>query len=297
MCSNNNTSSGSYGDLQLHDEYSGSCRKKQKKDKVRRRGPGVAELEKIRLQGEYKSPLSPSLPNIDHHHTLFAPASSGYDLVMIPPNFSFPEKLPSTLPVFPLSYGSLIPPAPVFQRNQHSLMMNLPNPSPGAGGFYQFIEPPSNQRSCVDSVSQFFEEENKKMVTAKKRPWHSLTDTTKPSVGPITTTAIIRDAIQNRSMGISPVQETGTTISNPIAIDSPTSIPRHYPRFIPLGLQYEQQQQQQKDLDENMQWRSKKPFYSFIPSGDPSNDDREQRPCDRYESAAPEHGIDLSLKL
>ncbi|CAE6028330.1 unnamed protein product [Arabidopsis arenosa] len=260
MCSNNNTSSGSYGDLQLHDEYSGSCRKKQKKDKVRRRGPGVAELEKIRLQQEYKSPLSsssPSLPNIDHHHTLFTPASSGYDLVMIPPNFSFPEKLPSTLPVFPLSYGSLIPPAPVFQRNQHSLMM----------------------------------------VTAKKRPWHFLTDTTKPSVGPTTTTTIIRDAIQNRSMDVSPVQETGTTINNPIAIDSPTSIPRHYPRFIPLGLQYEQQQQQQKDLAENMQWRSKKPFYSFIPSGDPSNDDREQRPCDRYESAAPEHGIDLSLKL
>ncbi|ANM63099.1 verprolin [Arabidopsis thaliana] len=241
MCSNNNTSSGSYGELQLHDESSGSCRKKQKKDKVRRRGPGVAELEKIRLQEEYKPPLSssPSLPNIDHHHhTLFAPASSVYDLVMTSPNFSFPEKLASTLPVFPISYGSLIPPAPIFQRSQHSLMMNLPNPSPGAGRFYQFIEPPSNQRSCVDSVSQFLEEENKKIFTAKKRPWPFLTDTTKPSVGPTTTSTIIRpDATQNRSMGITPVQETGTTTSNPIAIDSPTSIPRHYPRFIPLGLQ------------------------------------------------------------
>jgi hypothetical protein len=97
-------------------------------------------------------------------------------------------------------------------------------------------------------------------------------------------------------MGITPVQETGTTTSNPIAIDSPTSIPRHYPRFIPLGLQYEQQQQKLKDLDETMQWRSKKPFYSFIPSGDPSNDDQEQRPCDLFGSAA-DHGIDLNLKL
>lgn len=115
MCSNN-TSSGSYGELQLHDEYSGSCRKKQKKNKVRRRGPGVAELEKIRLQEEYKSPLS-SLPNIDHH-TLFAPV---HNLVMTPPNFALPEKLPPS-PVFPFSYESLIPPAPVFQRKQqHSL--------------------------------------------------------------------------------------------------------------------------------------------------------------------------------
>ncbi|XP_010509801.1 PREDICTED: protein SPEAR2 [Camelina sativa] len=299
MCSNNNTRGGrSYGELQLHDEYSGSCRKKQKKnEKVRRRGPGVAELEKIRLQEEHKSPLSSSpslLQNMDHHHhhTLFAPSS--YDLVMTPPNFALPEKLPS-LPVFPLSYGSLVPPAPVFQRKQqHSLTMNLPNPPLGQGRFYQFIEPPSNQ---INSVSQFLEEENKKMVNAKKRPWHFLSDTTEPSVGP-TTTTILRDAIQNRSLGISPVQDFGTTISNPIAIDSPNSsipsFPRHYPRFIPLGLQHEQQQQ--NDFDENMQWRSEKPFYSFIPSEDRSNAAREGQPCDPYESAT-DHGIDLSLKL
>ncbi|XP_010413784.1 PREDICTED: protein SPEAR2-like [Camelina sativa] len=298
MCSNNNTSGGSYRELQLReddDEYSGSCRKKQKKsEKVRRRGPGVAELEKIRLQEEHKSPLS-LLQNMDHHHhTLFAPSS--HDLVMIPPNFALPEKLPS-LPGFPLPYGSLVPPAPVFQRKQQqSLTMNLPNPPLGQGRFYQFIEPPSNQ---TNSVSQFLEEENKKMVNAKKRPWHFLSDTTEPSVGP-TTTTILRDAIQNRSLGISPVQDFGTTISNPIAIDSPNSsipsFPRHYPRFIPLGLQYEQQQQL-KDFDEkDMQWRSNKPFYSFIPSEDRSNADRERQSWDQYESAA-DHGIDLSLKL
>ncbi|KAL1219237.1 Protein SPEAR2 [Cardamine amara subsp. amara] len=293
MCSNN-TSSGSFGDLQ-HDDYSGSCRKKQKINKVRRRGPGVAELEKIRLQEEIKIP---SLLNINDH-TLFAPAvtvSGGCELVMIPPNFSFPEKLPSA-PVFPFSYGSLIPPAPVFQRKQqHSLTMNLSNPSPGVGGFYQFIEPPSNQRSCVDTVSQFLDEENKKMVNAKK-PRHFHTDT---SVGP-TSTTILRDAIQNRSFGMrltNPVQDSGSTICNPIAIDSPTSIPsfpRHYTRFIPLGLQY-QQQQEKTDFDENMQRRSKKPFYSFLPSGDQSNADQEQRTNDRYESSS-DHGIDLSLKL
>lgn len=34
------------------------------------------------------------------------------------------------------------------------------NPSPG--GFYQFLELPSNQKSCLDNnVSQFPEEENK----------------------------------------------------------------------------------------------------------------------------------------
>ncbi|XP_010469405.1 PREDICTED: protein SPEAR2-like [Camelina sativa] len=305
MCSNNNARGGSYGELQLHeddDEYSGSCRKKQKKsEKVRRRGPGVAELEKIRLQEEHKSPLSSSpsllLQNMDHHHhTLFAPSS--YDLVMSPPKFALPEKLPS-LPVFPLSYGSLVPPAPVFQRKQqHSLTMNLPNPPLGQGSFYQFIEPPSNQ---INSVSQFLEEQNKKMVNAKKkRPWHFLSDITEPSVGP-TTTTILRDAIQNRSLGISPVQDSGTTISNPIAIDSPNSsipsFPRHYPRFIPLGLQYEQQQQQQKDFDDkDMQWRSNK-LYSFIPSGDRSNADRKRQPCDQYDESAADHGIDLSLKL
>ncbi|ESQ51999.1 hypothetical protein EUTSA_v10016947mg [Eutrema salsugineum] len=319
MCSN--TSSGSYGGGELQDDcYFGSCPKKQKKDKVRRRGPGVAELEKIRLQEENKSSSLPiphsssssslSIPIIDH--TLFAPpppASSFYttnpvfrppgtasvnggcDLVMMPPNFASPMSSYFANGSFP---KDLIPPAPVFQRKQHHQTMHLPNPSPGAGGFYQFIEPPSNQRSCVDNVYKFLEEE-KRMVSTK-RPWPFLTYTTKASVGPAIT--ISRDSKQNRSLDMrlkSPVQDFGTTICNPIAIDSPTSIRRDYPRFIPLSVQYEQQQQQ-KDFDEKMQWRSKKPFYSFIPSDDRSNGDRQQGACDRYESAG-DHGIDLSLKL
>lgn len=83
-------SSGTYGELQQQqDDYFGSCPKKPKKVKVRRRGPGVAELEKIRLQEEKKSPhsSSSSLPNIDH--TLFVPPPRGVsDLVMMPPNFA-----------------------------------------------------------------------------------------------------------------------------------------------------------------------------------------------------------------
>lgn len=145
MCSN--TSSESYGDLQ--DDYSGSCPKKHKKDKVRRRGPGVAELEKIRLEEESKSPSLPiphssstSIPNIDHT-LLFAPpplppppetslyttfpifrpparktatAGGGSDLLMTPPKFAFPFSSYFADGSFPTEF---IPPAPVFQRKQH----------------------------------------------------------------------------------------------------------------------------------------------------------------------------------
>lgn len=50
------------------------------------------------------------------------------------------------------------------------LQMNLPNP--GSGGFYQFIEPPSNQASCLDNVSQFLDEEKAKFLSLilKKKP-------------------------------------------------------------------------------------------------------------------------------
>lgn len=91
MCSN--TNSGSYGESRKQEEeedgYFGSCPKKQKKVKVRRRGPGVAELEKIRLQEEMmKSPhsSSSSLPNINH--TFLAPRGTVCDLLMLSPNFA-----------------------------------------------------------------------------------------------------------------------------------------------------------------------------------------------------------------
>ncbi|KAJ0262052.1 Protein SPEAR2 [Hirschfeldia incana] len=311
MCSN--ISSGSYGgdrDLQQPDDYFGSCPKKQKKDKVRRRGPGVAELEKIRLEEENKSPSlvtphsssSLSLPRTDH--TLFLPPPPPPQLpspffyttnpifrpppaTPMPPNYALPLASYFGNGSFPVD---MIPPAPVFQRKQHCLndqMMNLANLSPGPGGLYQFIEPPSNQRSCVDNVSQFLEEKQK-MVRSAKRPLHFLTDTTtNASVEPAS-----RETKHNRSFDmvlISSVQNSGTTICNPISIDSPTSITRDF------NVQYEQQQRQQ-GFDEKMQWGSKKTFYSFIPSNDQSSVDQEQLACEPHESAA-DHGIDLSLKL
>ncbi|XP_018474997.2 protein SPEAR2 [Raphanus sativus] len=316
MCSN--ISSGSYGgdrDLQKQDEYFGSCPKKQKKDKVRRRGPGVAELEKIRLEEENKSPSlvtqhssssSLSLPRTEH--TLFLPPPPPpptqlpsplfYTTIPIfrpppatvmPPNFALPLWSYFANGSFPMD---MIPPAPVFQRKQYCLndqTMNLANPSPGRGGLYQFIEPPSNQRSCVDNVSQFLEEKQK-MVMSAKRPWNFLTDTTtKASVGPTS-----RESKHNRLLDMrltSPVQNSGTTICNPISVDSPASITRDF------NVQCEQQQQQQQQgFDENMQLRSKKTFYSFIPSNDQSNVDQEQLACEPHESST-DHGIDLSLKL
>ncbi|XP_009132968.1 protein SPEAR2 isoform X4 [Brassica rapa] len=311
MCSN--ISSGSYGgdrDFLQRDDYFGSCPKKQKKDKVRRRGPGVAELEKIRLEEENKTPSlvtphsssSLSLPRTDH--TLFFPPPPPPQLPLpssyttnhifrwspataMPPNFDLPLSSYLSNGSFPMD---MIPPVPFLHRKQHypnHQTMNLANPSPGPGRLYQFIEPPSNQRSCVDNVSQILQEEEKVVMSAK-RPWHFLADTTtKASVGPIS-----RELKHNRSLDmrlISPVQDSGTTICNPISIDSPTSITRDF------NVQYEQQQPEQ-DFDENLQWRSKKTFYSFIPSNDQSNIGQEYRACEPHESAA-DHGIDLSLKL
>ena len=95
------------------DDYSGSCLKKQKRDdtgrrRVPRRGPGVAELEQIRLEEQQISTASP-LPPPEK------PPSVGI----------IPTTTKRTGPVYPfssyLSTGSfpddLIPPPPVFQRN------------------------------------------------------------------------------------------------------------------------------------------------------------------------------------
>lgn len=138
MCSN--ISSGSYGgdrDFLQRDDYFGSCPKKQKKDKVRRRGPGVAELEKIRLEEENKSPSlvtphssSLSLPRTDH--TLFFPPPPPPQLPLpssyttnhifrspataMPHNFDLPLSSYLSNGSFPMD---MIPPVPFFHRKQH----------------------------------------------------------------------------------------------------------------------------------------------------------------------------------
>lgn len=117
MCSK--TSSERYGG----DDYSGLCPKKQKHNngrrRVPRRGPGVAELEKIRLEEQ-------------QHNSSPAPLPS-------PPLPPTPEKSSTTIdktgPVYPFSSyfstgsfpNDLIPPAPVFQRN-HDSFLHYPPP-------------------------------------------------------------------------------------------------------------------------------------------------------------------------
>lgn len=98
------------------DDYSSSYLKKLKHDdtgrrRVPRRGPGVAELEKIRLEEQQIFTAAPLRP----------PEK--------PPSVvTLPTTTKRTRPVYPLSSyfstGSfpddLIPPAPVFQRNHDS---------------------------------------------------------------------------------------------------------------------------------------------------------------------------------
>ncbi|KAL0785609.1 hypothetical protein Bca101_001855 [Brassica carinata] len=244
MCSN--ISSGSYGgdrDFLQRDDYFGSCPKKQKKDKARRRGPGVAELEKIRLEEENKSP------------SLVTPHSSSLSLPRTDHTLFFPPPPPPQLPL-PSSYTT----NHIFRSPATAMPHNFDFP------LSSYL---SNGSFPMDMIPQcrFF-------------------------IGSSIIRIIRQELKHNRSLDIrlkSTVQDSGTMICNPISIDSPTSITRDF------NVQYEQQQPEQ-DFDENMQWRSKKTFYSFIPSNDQSNIGREYRACEPHESAA-DHGIDLSLKL
>lgn len=114
MCSK--TTIGNYGD-----DYTGPCPKKQKsnnngKRRVPRRGPGVAELEKIRLE-EQHTPLPPHPPQTERPPSVVLPSST----VRAGPVYPFPSYF--TAGSFP---SDLIPPAPVFQRNHDSCLHYLP---------------------------------------------------------------------------------------------------------------------------------------------------------------------------
>ncbi|KFK44726.1 hypothetical protein AALP_AA1G294900 [Arabis alpina] len=288
------TSSGSYGDNR-EDDYSGLCPKKQKHNngrrKVPRRGPGVAELEKIRLEEQHNSTAAPSPPP---PRPVILPTTTDRTGQVYPFASYF------TTGSFP---NDLIPAAPVFQRNHHDSSlhylppMNLPNP--GSGGFYQFIEPPSNQTSCLENVPQFLDEEK---FAGAKRPWHLMAETAKCSVGPNIT--ISRDGKQTKSLDLrlkSNFQDSGTTFRNPITIDSSSTqiipnTPLDFPRFI-----------QKEEFDhEYMSRRSganlslnRKPFYSFLPPNEQSirNQDRPfSLKNERYDTVS-DQGIDLRLKL
>ncbi|KAH0878761.1 hypothetical protein HID58_066155 [Brassica napus] len=296
MCSK--TSIGNYGD-----DYSGSCPKKQKsnnngKRRVPRRGPGVAELEKIRLEEQHISssaqlppPQPEKPPSVIHTTTTMR---SG-------PVYPFPSYF--TAGSFP---SDLIPPAPVFQRNHDSCLhylapMNIPNP-----GFYQFIEPPSNQSSCHDNVSQFSDSQKAiLLIVAAKRPWQVMAESTRCDVGP--TVTISRNGKQIKPLDQrlrNHFQDSGTTFRNPITIDSPSPpiIPNSsldFPRF----MHYEQKDGFNR---ESMPQRgvvnassNRKPFYSFLPANEQRNDDQDlsiSLRTEKYDTVT-DHGIDLRLKL
>ncbi|KAL1208453.1 Protein SPEAR4 [Cardamine amara subsp. amara] len=298
MCSK--TSSESYGN-RGDDDYPGLCPKKQKPNnggrrKVPRRGPGVAELEKIRLEEQHISTAAP-LP------------------LPLPPPPPLPEKSHTTTdrtgPVYPFSSyfttgsfpNDLIPPAPVFQRKHHDSSrhylppMNLPNQ--GSGGFYQFIEPPSNQTSYLD---------NEEKIVAAKRPWQFMSETTKCSVEP--TITISRDGSkQIRSLDLrlkNHIQESGTTIRNPINIDSPSLVTPPTPILANSSFDFPRFLQKEEFDHEIMQRRSganlslnRKPFYSFLPSNEQSirDQDRSFSLTSERHDTSPDHGIDLRLKL
>ncbi|XP_010478256.1 PREDICTED: protein SPEAR4-like [Camelina sativa] len=304
MCSKTNSASYRNRD---DDDYSVLCPKKQKHNnngngggrrKVPRRGPGVAELEKIRLEEQHIStnvqlPLPTPLLPLEKSSAIIDKTGPVYPFSSYFTTGSFPN--------------DLIPPAPVFQRKHDSSLhylppMNLPNQ--GSGGFYQFIEPPLNQTSSLDNVTQFLGEEK---TLAAKRPWHFMAETAKCSVGP--TITISRDGKQIKSLDLrlkNHIQDSGTTIRNPITIDSssPTTPPLpifpnasfDFPRFL-----------QKEVVDHEIIPRTsganfpinRKPFYSFLPSNDQSIRDQDRSfslRSERYDSVT-DHGIDLRLKL
>ncbi|KAG2265781.1 hypothetical protein Bca52824_072860 [Brassica carinata] len=294
------------------DDYSGSCLKKQKRDdtgrrRVPRRGPGVAELEQIRLEEQQISTASP-LPPPEK------PPSVGI----------LPTTTKRTGPVYPfssyLSTGSfpddLIPPPPVFQRNHdesfkkkrnhdesflHSptvfefilfvcLQMNLPNPR-----CYQFIEPPSNQTSYQHNI------------LSSKGPSQFIAETRKCNVRP--TLTIPRDGKQIKSLDQKlkiHFQDSGTTIRYPITTDSPSPatlltqpIMPNFSLDFPHFIHYEQKEGFNHDIMPQRNGTdissSRKPFYSFLPANEQRT--RYQDLSFRLKTESTDHGIDLRLML
>ncbi|KAF8107855.1 hypothetical protein N665_0116s0060 [Sinapis alba] len=267
------------------DDYSGSCLKKQKHDddtgrrRVPRRGPGVAELEKIRLEEQQISTSAP-LPPPEKPSTTTKRTGPVYPFSSYFSTRSFPD--------------DLIPPAPVFQRNHDSSslhflpQMNLPNPRG-----YQFIETPSNQTSYQHNVSPFPEKEK---ILPAKGPSQFIAETRKCNVGPIVT--LPRDGDQIKSLDKklkNYFQDSGTTIRNPITIDSPSPATLltqpiiHYPHK--EGFNHDIMPQRNGANISS----SRKLFYSFLPANEQSTRDQDLSCSLKTEST--DHGIDLRLKL
>ncbi|EOA39435.1 hypothetical protein CARUB_v10012561mg [Capsella rubella] len=293
----------SYGNRD-EDEYSLLCPKKQKHNnsgggrrRVPRRGPGVAELEKIRLEEQH----------ISRNVQLPLPTT---------PLDKSPAIIDRTGPVYPFqsyfSTGSfpsdLIPPAPVFHRQHDSSLhylppMNLPNQ--GSGGFYQFIDPTSNQTSCHENVTHQYLDEEK--ILSAKRPWYLMAEAPNCSLGP--TINFSRDAKQLKSLDLrlkNHIQDSGTTNRNPITIDSSSPTISPIPIFANAALDFPRFLQREQANHEIIARRSganfpvnRKPFYSFLPLNEQCTPDQDRSfslRSERYDSVT-DQGIDLRLKL
>ncbi|KAJ0257972.1 Protein SPEAR4 [Hirschfeldia incana] len=256
MCSK--TTIGNYGD-----DYTGPCPKKQKsnnngKRRVPRRGPGVAELEKIRLE-EQHTPLPPHPLQTERPPSVVLPSPT----VRAGPVYPFPSYLTSGS--FP---SDLIPPAPVFQRNHDPCLHYLPP------------------------------------IVAAKRPWQVMAGSARCDVGPTVTMSRNGKQITPADQRLkNHFQDSGTTIRNPITIDSPSPpiIPNSSLNF-PCFMHYEQKDGFNPERPQRSSANSSsngKPFYSFLPANEQSIDDQDlsiSLRTERYDTVT-DQGIDLRLKL
>uniref|UniRef100_A0A0D3D658 Uncharacterized protein n=1 Tax=Brassica oleracea var. oleracea TaxID=109376 RepID=A0A0D3D658_BRAOL len=254
------------------DDYSGSCLKKQKRDdtgrrRVPRRGPGVAELEQIRLEEQQISTASP-LPPPEK------PPSVGI----------IPTTTKRTGPVYPfssyLSTGSfpddLIPPPPVFQRNHDESFKKKRNHDES------FLHSPTGP-------SQFIAETRKCNV----RPTLTIPRDGKQ----------IKSLDQKLKIHF---QDSGTTIRYPITTDSPSPatlltqpIMPNFSLDFPHFIHYEQKEGFNHDIMPQRNGTdissSRKPFYSFLPANEQRT--RYQDLSFRLKTESTDHGIDLRLML
>ncbi|XP_013596601.1 PREDICTED: uncharacterized protein LOC106304755 isoform X2 [Brassica oleracea var. oleracea] len=294
------------------DDYSGSCLKKQKRDdtgrrRVPRRGPGVAELEQIRLEEQQISTASP-LPPPEK------PPSVGI----------IPTTTKRTGPVYPfssyLSTGSfpddLIPPPPVFQRNHDESFKKKRNHDES------FLHSPTDESTKSTMLSVYrapfkpnilptqclsFSRKRKgkkKEILSSKGPSQFIAETRKCNVRP--TLTIPRDGKQIKSLDQKlkiHFQDSGTTIRYPITTDSPSpatlltqpimpNFSLDFPHFIHKeGFNHDiMPQRNGTDISS-----SRKPFYSFLPANEQRT--RYQDLSFRLKTESTDHGIDLRLML
>ncbi|KAF8056203.1 hypothetical protein N665_1275s0014 [Sinapis alba] len=258
MCSK--TSIGNYGD-----DYSGSCPKKQKQNnngrkRVPRRGPGVAELEKIRLEEQHISTSTPLPPQTEKPPSIIHPTTT----VRTGPVYPFPSYI--TAGSFP---NDLIPPAPVFQRNHDSCLHYLP-PIVAAKRPWQVMAESSR---CDVGPTVTMSRNGKQIRPLDQRLKNHFQDSGTTFRNPITIDSPSPPIIPNSSLS--------------------------FPRFMHCeqkdGFNPESMPQRSSANSSS----NRKPFYSFLPANEETIDHQDlsiSLRTERYDTVT-DHGIDLRLKL